>query len=66
MPTRIVFSGGHEIVVATDGETVSAALEKARRGSEAFARFDLLSRDGERPVFVAPEQVAYVEPRETD
>ena len=60
MPARIVFTGGAELVVVEDGSQVQKALSKDKGGG-AFTTFNLPSREGERLVYVAAEQVAFVE-----
>lgn len=63
MPARIVFTGGAELVVVEDGAQVQKALSKDKGGG-GFTTFNLPSREGERAVYVAAEQVAFVEHRE--
>jgi hypothetical protein len=63
MPARIVFTGGAELIVVEDGGAVEKALSKDKGGG-GFTTFNLPSREGERPVWVAANQVAFVEHRE--
>lgn len=60
MPARIVFTGGGELNVMEDGADVREKLTKDKGGG-GFSQFNLPSRSGERPVWVAANQVAYVE-----
>jgi hypothetical protein len=63
MPARIVFTGGAELIVVEDGAEVEKALSKDKGGG-GFTTFSLPSREGDRPVWVAANEVAFVEHRD--
>jgi hypothetical protein len=55
--TRIVFSDGTALVVALDAESVRDALAQSRKHDESLTMLDA----GDRTVYVAGENVAYLE-----
>ncbi len=58
MPTKIVFSGGSDIVVKEEPPKVSTALTKALQIGEVLVLF----QEEEGPVEVAPAHVVYIKP----
>jgi hypothetical protein len=61
MSTRIVFTDGAHITVIEDAENVKDQLTEDKLGSgEVFRRFEA---QGGRSVYIAADQVAYLEQR---